>query len=343
MSKLSQTAWSALNAPDKIRIRDMWFQRMRDLFAGKANDYDPDNVFRLCGTVPRPANDELEYSNPEAWILECLELCAKDNTQEQKNGCFAPCCVEYPIYGVHYIDRMLGAEVFYKSGQWNAKYLSTPVGQLEMPDLDKDETWALSKRATQAFLDADVKLPLFGLPTLSSPLNILLNLYGQEGLVAMMDDEDAVRHDLEIIAELIRILHRWYLDHVPTAQLQPVISWDRTQPPGCGQVCGCTCQLISGELYKEFIAPLDDRILAEYPDKGMIHLCGSHLQHLKTFHDMPHLHAVQLNDRAAHDLAAYFDGLREDQVIYLNPCEGMTIAQALEITHGRRLVLCHPT
>ena len=54
---------------------------------------------------------------------------------------------------------------------------------------------------------------------------------------------------------------------------------------------------------------------------------------------MPHLKAVQLNDRAAWDLKEYYDRLREDQMIYLNPCEGMGIKQAIEITGGRRLVI----
>jgi hypothetical protein len=72
----------------------------------------------------------------------------------------------------------------------------------------------------------------------------------------------------------------------------------------------------------------------------MIHLCGSHAQHLPVFRNMKSLHAVQVNDRAAEDLQLYFDGLREDQVIYLNPCAGMTIDKAMEITGGRRLVLC---
>ena len=48
--------------------------------------------------------------------------------------------------------------------------------------------------------------------------------------------------------------------------------------------------------------PLDDALLGDYPDSGMIHLCGSHGQHIQSFRDMRHLHAVQLNDRAA----AYF-------------------------------------
>ncbi len=54
---------------------------------------------------------------------------------------------------------------------------------------------------------------------------------------------------------------------------------------------------------------------------------------------MKPLHAVQINDRAAEDLKLYFEGLRDDQIIYLTPSESMTIEKAIEITGGKRLVI----
>lgn len=208
-----------------------------------------------------------------------------------------------------------------------------------MPDLEKDETWNLARRAAKAFLDADVKVPLFGTPTLSSALNIMINLYGEEALVAMLEDEEAAEHDLKVINDLIRTLHRWYRENIPAAQLQPVISWERTQPSGYGQLCGCTSHLLSGRLYGEMIAPLDDALLGDYPHGGMIHLCGVHAQHIECFREMKHLRALQLNDRAAHDLKLYLDGLRKDQIVYLYPCEGMTAEEAVRISGGKRLIL----
>ncbi|MBQ7011237.1 MAG: hypothetical protein IJN63_05985, partial [Clostridia bacterium] len=207
MKKLSAEAHAYLNDASLIAERDTWFARLSDLFDGKENDYNAKKVFTLHGIVPRPRDNSYLYTDPEDWVTDCLELMpARKGTQPEG---FTPVCVEYPPYGVHYIDKMLGAKVYFHCGQWNADYLTSPIGSLEMPDLDKDETWQLSKRAAKAFLDADVKLPLFGLPTLSSALNILLNLYGQEALIAMYEDEDAVRHDLDVINSLIRTLHRW--------------------------------------------------------------------------------------------------------------------------------------
>ena len=335
---ISKKAHDILNDSKRIGERDLWFERLSDLFRGGNDEYNRRKVFTLSGTVPRPADYGLAYTEPERWIEQCIELAAE--RQESGKDNFSPVCVEYPIYGVHFIDRILGAHVFEKKDQWNADYLTTPIGSLEYPDLESDETWSLSKRAAKAFLNADVALPLFGMPTLSSALNIIVNLYGEKALAAMLEDEDAVRHDLEIINDLIRELHGWYREHIPQSQLQPVISWSRTQPPGCGQLCGCTTQLISGQMYREFIAPLDDALLGDYPNPGMIHLCGSHTQHIPVFREMKNLHALQLNDRAAADLEEYLSGLRDDQIIYLNPCDEMPIQEALRISEGRRIVLC---
>ena len=177
MKRLSEQAFQILNDPDAIAGRDLWFRRMMNLFDGVSDDYNRRYAFTLDGFVPRPADQDLAYVHPEEWVVECLEIAA--SLPECRDNRFAPLCVEYPIYGVHFIDRMFGADVYFKDGQWNAHYLTTPVGQLRMPDLETDETWSLARRAAQAFVDADVKLPLFGMPTLSSALNIMLNLYGQ--------------------------------------------------------------------------------------------------------------------------------------------------------------------
>ena len=83
--------------------------------------------------------------------------------------------------------------------------------------------------------------------------------------------------------------------------------------------------------------PLDDALLGVYPHGGLIHLCGSHTQLIPLFAKMPHLKCVQLNDKAAEDLKFYVDGLRDDQVIYFNPCEGISTKQALQIAGEKKI------
>ena len=338
MLKLSEKTREILNDKKWIDIRDGWFGRMQGLFHGKRDSFLENHFYAVNG-VTGNAGAELLYENPAEWVNRALEDLAGKARLTDNEDMFVPLCIEPSFYGVHFIDKILGAEVLFKDGQWYNRYLEKEVGTLERPDLDKDETWRLAREAAMAFLEADVRLPLFGLPTIASALNIATNLYGEELLASMLMEPEAAAHDLEIINNLLCELHQWYREHLPAGQLQPVISWNRTQPPGYGQLCGCTTQLISNSLYEEFIMPLDDKLLSVYPNGGMIHFCGSHTHLLESLSQMPHLKAVQLNDRAAWDLEEYYKRLREDQIIYLNPCEGMDIERAVEITGGNRLVV----
>ncbi|MBQ8512326.1 MAG: hypothetical protein IJ497_06905 [Clostridia bacterium] len=326
---------NALNDRNLIAKRDQWFGTLESLFNGT---YHEPRAFVLDGVLSRGTSDP--YTEPEKWVDECLADIAQNRAQAILNDTkFVPVCVEYGIYGVHYIDRILGANVYHHAGQWYNDYLKNPIGSLEDPDLDNDETFQLSIRAAKRFAEVGGEFPLFGLPTIASVLNIAVNLYGQEILIEMLADPDNARRDLETINRTLVRIHKAFREILPERQLQPVISWARTQPPGFGQICGCTTQLLSGELYRDMIADLDEDVLNVYPHGGMIHLCGSHAQHIETFRNMKSLRAVQVNDRAAEDLELYWNGLRDDQVIYLCPCKGMTIEQALRITGGKRLVI----
>ena len=326
---------------DKTRLEEQnaWFGKMREIFEGDASGPLVLNGISSWHEDFGPDGAPL-YDDPER-MLEA-DLCALADRMDGaalREDQFQPACVEHGFYGVHFVDRIFGSEVFFKSGQWYNLYLKTPVGELKEPDPENDGTWKLARAYVEAFFAAGTTVPLFGLPTIASALNIAVNLYGQEILAAMLTEPDAAKHDLAVINGVLIRLHRGYLDRFPLERIQPVISWGRTQPPGYGQLCGCSTQLVSPSLYEEFIMPLDDALLAAYPHGGMIHLCGSHRHLIPLFARMPHLKSVQLNDRAAEDLLFYAEGLRGDQVIYLNPCPGMTLERGLKIAGHRKLVI----
>lgn len=334
---LSEKAREILNRPDLIEKRDRWFERMDKVFRGEYTGWNSQYVLGLSGATAGIAYDPAVPAQQR--IEAALEAAAQNVSVLENEVFFRPVTVEYPPYGVHYIDKLLGAEVNFYSGQWYNKYLTTPIGSLKAPVLDEDPLWQDSKRIAEAFVEADVALPLFGLPTIASALNIAVNLYGENILVAMIEEPEAAQQDLNTINGVLCQIHDWYRRNVPQQLLQPVISWERTQPPGHGQICGCSTHLLSPALYGGMVAPLDNALLEVYPRGGMIHLCGAHRQHIPVFRDMPALKAIQLNDDAARDMQYYFEGLREDQVIYLNLCEGMTVEDAMRITGGKRLIL----
>lgn len=317
-----------------VAYQEEWFRKLEALFDGTG-----ENQMALSGIFGASADPALIYREPERWMEEAMDNLAQRAYDAISAPRFVPLCVESALYGVHFVDKILGAEVFFQDGQWYNHSLKQEVGELELPNLEENETWKLARRVAEAFLASETTVPLFGLPTIASVANIAVNLYGEEILVAMLSEPEAAEHDLRIINEVLKEIHSWYLAHIPMKRLQPVISWDRTQPPGYGQICGCTTQLVSPALYEEFLYPLDNELLGVYPRGGMIHLCGSHGHLIPLFAKMQNLKSVQLNDRAAGDLELYVRGLRANQVIYLNPCKEMPLERGLEIAAGRRLVV----
>ena len=325
--------WNTLNEPKLISVRHRHFERLHALFAGESLE----TVFVLNGIGLGTNDDGPDW---EVWLEASLETLAQHAQSAKDTDVFRPLCLSYDPHGVHFIDDLFGAEVFQlDGGGWQVRPLTTPVGRLETPDLESRPSWRAATGFARAFVERDVAGVILGLPTIASPLNIAVNLYGQRILEAMLLEPEAAKHDLQVINDLLCAIHRWYRQAVPPEQLQCVVPTGRCQPPEFGQLCGCTTQLLSEEQYAEFIAPLDDALLSVYPSGGMIHLCGGHTQHIPIWREMKALRAVQMNDQAAEELEAYFCGLREDQILYVNPCEGMSVERIVEITDGQRLVL----
>ncbi|RPJ49941.1 MAG: hypothetical protein EHM21_06015 [Chloroflexi bacterium] len=330
---MTLTISERLSSPELLDSRAAWFARLEDLFAGGPAE----QVFRMLGIMKYTEADGPDWY---VWMDRSLAELGEDAERAADPRVFRPLILNYNPHGVHFIDHLLGAEVFQmEDASWQAHPLSAPIGSLQPPDLDHLPGWQVMKDFARAFLSRDVRGVIFALPTIASALNIALNLYGQEILAALYEDPDAARHDLRVINEVLCDIHRWYLAHIPPEQMQCIVPDGRCQPPGYGQLCGCSTQLLSPRLYRDFVAPLDAGLLAVYPHGGMIHLCGAHAQHIPTWRAMPELRSVQLNDRASEDLDLYFNGLHEDQVLYVHPCAGMPVERILDITGGKRLVL----
>lgn len=332
---ITEAIHTALNDLDVQQAFDFHQQRLRDLFAGQL----PDQVFVLNGIGRYTENATGAGFSWEAWLDDSLAYLAGRADEARNREIFRPLTITYNPHGVHFVDKLFDADVFALETGWQVHPFTTPVGTLQRPDLDNHPTWQAARAFALSFLQREVSNVILGMPTIASVLNIAVNLYGQEILLAMKSDPEAARHDLEVISDVLLTLHRWYLEHLPAERVQCIIPDQRFQLPGHGQLCGCTTQLISKKMYAEFIAPLDDRLLSLYPYGGMIHLCGAHTQHLDTWKSLSSFRAFQINDRAAQDLDAYLQGLRDDQIIYVNVFEGMSFQRVMELSHGQRVVI----
>jgi len=326
--------FAVLSGADLLAARDRQIGRLTRLFAGED---DGDAAFVLFGVEAKL--DGARARDAQAAVDGALSELADRADALRDDRVFRPLTLECDIFGVHFVDKIFGAKVFDLDDSWQAQVLGRPVGRLGPPELDRDPTWCRAREFAAAFLKASVAVPYFGLPTIASALNIGVNLYGQELLLALLENPEAARHDLKVINDVLCTMHRWYRQTLPPEQLQPVVGAFRTQPPGFGQLCGCTTQLVSDRQYRDFVAPLDAELLGVHPHGGMIHLCGSHRQHIPAWREMRPLRAVQVNDRAADDLAHYWHGLRDDQIVYVNPTAFMTVDRIMEMTNGHRVVI----
>jgi hypothetical protein len=331
--KLQPKYLNRLNDPGLLEVRQHWLERLEALF----NEQPLEGVFQLQGISKYTEQANLDW---RSWLEQSLAELAGEVERARDRRVFRPLIVNFNPCGVHFVDRFFGADVFQMEDQsWQVYPLEREIGQLEPPDLERLPEWQVMKDVAEAFLEYRVEGLTFALPTIASTLNIAINLYGQSILEAMHTAPEAVRHDFRVINEVLCGLHRWYLGHLPLEKMQCIVPDGRYQPAGYGQLCGCSTQLLSASMYKDFVSAFDDALLSVYPKGGMIHLCGDHDQHIPAWRAMPSLRAVQVNDRAAEDLGRYFDELRPDQIFYANPCPGMPVSRILEITGGRRLVL----
>jgi hypothetical protein len=328
---MKQSIQQRLTDPELVAARRAWEKRLDD-FAGMP-------VY-LQGLARGGTADM--YHSPEQRLAEALEQLAEHVELLRDGSVFRPLSIRAALHGVHFVDKIFGAEVFELDGEkdnWQGKYLSSPVGTLKRPDLDTNPTWTAAREFARSFVASGVTVPAFQLPTIASALNIGLNLYGQDILMAMMTDPPAAHRDLAVINSVLLEIHDWYRATVPSDILQQVACSGRWQPPGCGQICGCSTQLVSTDHYAEFIAPHDDAILSRYPHSGMIHLCGGHTQHIPLWKKMKSLRAIQVNDRAAEDLEIYLREMPE-KIYYVHTCEGMPVERVEKLAKMHKIVIC---
>jgi hypothetical protein len=278
-------------------------------------------------------------ARPAAWLDEVLDDMAAHACAAADRDTFRPLAIELDPHGVHYIDALFGAEVYFHAGQVWSRELAMDLESLDVPDVRHSPVFLASIRLAQMAVQRARGRLMITNPVLSCPTNIAINLFGERFLAALAERPDVARHVLRIVTDVIETCTLAFMQVIPADVRRNSVVANRYAPPGYGQIDGCATQLISGRHYRGYFAQHDHEILAVTPHGGMIHLCGSHTQHIPTWRDMPLLKSFQLNDRATDDLEHFARGLRPDQVLYVTPTEKTPPARILQLTHGRPVII----
>lgn len=330
--------------PEVRRIQAEHMARLEQLYrTGWAG-----RVVSVCGPCCgqhhglRGTNGIDMLARPQEWLEHTLSDMARRVAEAADPVNFRPLYLELDCLGVHYVDALLGARVYFHEAQaWNDP-LPCDLADLRMPDLSRSQVFQASLRLVRLAAAATRGLMPIAIPVTSCPINIGINLFGDRLLEAMLARPGAARHALRVITDVIVAALRELTAALPEAIWRPPVVSSRCAPSGHGYIDGCATQLVSRRHYEEFLAPLDAEILAVFPRGGQIHLCGACTQHIPTWRGMGNLASVQLNDRAAEDFEAYFAALRPDQIVYVAPTPTMTLDRILTISAGRRIVCQAP-
>jgi hypothetical protein len=327
-------------SPAMQRVQNQHRAHLDALFRG--DDVEPFYIWGVTGGASHGlwgTNTIDMLREPRAWLEDVLR-----DLEEWKNAAldehtFRPLVIELDALGTHFIDAIFGAPTGFESGQVWSQILPYDLAELEMPNLENCETFQQSLELARLAVEYSQGKLFISNPVLSCSVNIALNLFSDEIYLALEERPDDARRALRIINDVIIECMRAFNGILPQQQHLVSVGAHRAMPPGFGSIDGCATQMISRLHYEEFFAPLDDELLQQHANGGMIHLCGAHAQHIPVWRNMKSLRAIQLNDRAADDLERYFAGTRDDQILYVMPTAQTPAKRVLEITGGRRVVL----
>ncbi len=327
--------------PEIEHVQARHQRRVAELYGGR----QPEHVIAIAGASYGRSHGlagtrEIDMlARPEAWLADVIDDMASRAHLAADQVTFRPLTIEPDPWGVHYIDALFGAEVYFHEGQVWSDPLACDVADLQAPALADSPLFRQSLRLAELAVEAGQGKLLVTTPVLSCPINIAINLFGERFLEALVERPDAARRALRIVTDVIVACTRAFFDVIPQDIRRGTVAANRYAPPGYGFLDGCATQLVSGAHYRDFIAPLDAEILRLSPHGGMIHLCGGHGQHIAAWRGMSELKSVQVNDRATDDLPLYVAGLRPSQVLYIAPTEKTPVDRALELARGRPVIL----
>jgi hypothetical protein len=323
-------------------------QRLENLYRG----IQPPEIIALDGICygrshGLSGNNDIDMlEDPRGWLSDVLADMAARVDLLADEVTFRPPVIELDPFGVHFIDALFGAAIRFHGDQTWSEELEIDLDALECPELSRSPVFQKTVRLAELAAAAAAAHQVDGAgeiyvatPVFSCAINIAINLFGERLLEGLHIRPEAAQRALEKINLTILQAAAAIATVIPEPIRRNSVAENRLAPAGIGQFDGCATQLVSRCDYARFFAPLDQALIRLSRGGALMHICGAHAQHIPTWKGLAGLRAVQLNDRAMDDLAAYYQQLHSDMIFYLCPSPQMNVERIMELTGGRRVIL----
>ncbi len=220
-------------------------------------------------------------------------------------------------YGVSILPSLFGVELFMMDDETNTLPTSYPLGSIDRIEAVVDagvpdpagslggRTLAMGEHYA-AIRDTYPKIAKHVHvyhPDIQGPMDVCEVLWGSEIFVALVDRPDLVHALLDLVTETyIRFLRRW----------EAIIPFEPTYQAHWGLFHKGTIMLrddsamnLSPEMFDEFIAPYDQRLLDEFGG-GAIHFCGRGDHYIARMCRLRGLHAINLSQPDWNNMAVIY-------------------------------------
>ncbi len=150
------------------------------------------------------------------------------------------------------------------------------VEELEYPNLETNEVWLKTVKQMEYLKDkygyVETYVNLMGIQ------NIALDLMGQELMVAYYTNPEAVEELLEEITTMSITIGKAFKSYSDVISAG-VTAITKQTVPDCYLTSNCSVEMISNDLYEEFLLKHDHRLASEFKSFG-IHHCGQTMEHV---------------------------------------------------------------
>ena len=150
------------------------------------------------------------------------------------------------------------------------------IGDIQVPDLDHSEVWARTQKQIDGLLEKYGRVETY--VNLQGIQNIALDLMGQDVFMAYYTDPEEITGLLRKITDMsLEIGKRFYkLSNDISGGVTGIV---RDVMPDNYLTSNCSVEMVSNQIYEEFLMPFDIELANTFTSFG-IHHCGKSMEHV---------------------------------------------------------------